>query len=863
MKFNFLFTLIIVYLICNSCSSNQQETIAVGVEIQENLHVPSPDWQDQIIYFILTDRFMDGDTSNNDQGTGEYQKGNTKYWNGGDLQGVLQRIDYIKELGATTVWVTPPVANQWINPQQTGTGNHGYWASNFMAVDKHLGTLDDYRQLSASLHKNDMYLIQDVVVNHLGDFHTYSGPYNPADVTENFKLHDVPQPTQDLFKFNDARKAEHLEKAIYHFAPNFYDHSDTLKKRAYQFADLDDLNTSSPEVRDELRKSFGYWIKEVGVDGFRFDTPHMVEHEFWNDFLHSKNLDFPGIIPLANSMGKKEFIGTGEVAIFPKHYDHQGTVDAAKYLGTTDKPEMNSILNFPLTLSIDRVFAEAKPTNTLTFRLNSIKKVFPRPEMLLNFIDNHDGERFLTKTDRVSFRQALLFVMTIPGVPVIYYGTEQELLGMRQTMFKGGAGSIDKDHFNKETASFQFVQDLIQLRKENDVLRRGELEVLLDDAAGAGLFIYKRTYNNSSAIVLINTSDEPRIADNIFTDFTPNTRVTSVFSVGNQKDFRIDANGFLSAEIAGKEAVVLFDNGKEYSSAELGSVTIDEIRKEVTNSGYIEVIGTFKSISEIYVAVDGDINRSITAVMNNGKWSCLLPLDSYINGAHRIVAFSQKDSELISDAVSIDLNNDEKFIVEVADPVGDDTGPLNSYQYPAHQSYQNQMDMTGAKVYQTGNNLRVDVFMKEITEIWLPPNGFDHVSLSIYFDFPNLKGTSDLPFKNAVVPRNGEWDLWFMSSGFQNASFTSQDASATHTGKDNGKMPLISVNKEEKLISFFFAASTLNFPATLEGVKIYVNTWHGGPDSPKNLVPERDDWSFGGGTSKDPYIMDELPIINL
>ena len=145
------------------------------------LHVPSPDWRDQIVYFALTDRFADGDPSNNDQGAGEYQAGAAGRFNGGDLKGLVQHLDYIRGLGATALWITPPVANQWKNPLTEDTGYHGYWAENFMQVDRHLGLLSDYRRLSDALHRRGMFLVQDIVLNHTGNFFSYKGGWDRSD----------------------------------------------------------------------------------------------------------------------------------------------------------------------------------------------------------------------------------------------------------------------------------------------------------------------------------------------------------------------------------------------------------------------------------------------------------------------------------------------------------------------------------------------------------------------------------------------------------------------------------------------------------------------------------------------------------
>ncbi|MDE2047318.1 MAG: alpha-amylase, partial [Betaproteobacteria bacterium] len=129
------------------------------------LHVPAPDWRDQIIYFVVTDRFDDGDPANNDQGAHEYDPRDNGKYSGGDLAGLTRRLGYIQGLGATAVWITPPVANQWWDPLAQSSGYHGYWASDFSRVDAHLGTLADYQRLSDALHRRGMYLVQDIVVN--------------------------------------------------------------------------------------------------------------------------------------------------------------------------------------------------------------------------------------------------------------------------------------------------------------------------------------------------------------------------------------------------------------------------------------------------------------------------------------------------------------------------------------------------------------------------------------------------------------------------------------------------------------------------------------------------------------------------
>ena len=132
-----------------------------------NLYVPSPDWRDQVIYFVMTDRFADGDTTNDDQGRGEFDQSDDRKFSGGDFAGLREKLDYIQGLGATAVWVTPPVANQWWDPLANFGGYHGYWARDFESVDDHLGTLDEYAGLAIDLHKRGMYLVQDLSLIHI------------------------------------------------------------------------------------------------------------------------------------------------------------------------------------------------------------------------------------------------------------------------------------------------------------------------------------------------------------------------------------------------------------------------------------------------------------------------------------------------------------------------------------------------------------------------------------------------------------------------------------------------------------------------------------------------------------------------
>jgi glycosidase len=811
---------------------------------------------------------MDGDSTNNDQGVGEYKKGDTRFWNGGDFKGITQKLDYIKELGVTGIWITPPVANQWRNPQKTGTGNHGYWASNFVETDKHYGTLEEYRELSRTLHQNEMYLIQDVVVNHLGDFYTYEGEYNPNDVAQNFKVHDVPQPTQFPFNHNDAHNPKDREMAIYHFAPNFHDHSDTIKKRAWQFADLDDLNTSNPTVRKALRESYNFWIKEVGVDGFRFDTPHMVEHEFWHDFLYSPDKDALGIVSFAKTMGKDHFLNFGETAVLTKPYEEDGTREAANYIGTKAKPEMNSILNFPLFTAIQHVFKELKPTSQLTYRLETNQRIFENPEHLCNFIDNHDGARFLSQSDRASFQQALLFIMTIPGIPVIYYGTEQELLGMRQSMFKSGAGSPNQDYFNTQNESFQLVQSLIELRKESPVFRRGEMKVLRDVSDGPGAFVYQLKYGDEYALVLFNTSENQQFVDDLATDLERGTLLKTQYDFSNSnKEYVVNEDGKISVLLSSKSGIILFPNGKKESITSEQKIEITPLDNPKISGDYLIVSGTSESVINIRIAINSDLRYSIKGDLKiDDSWSVKIPIYYLLNGKHRITAYSlpyEGRGSIISNSIEFDLENPPILAAEYSDKLNDDHGFNRNIQYATHPSFSEQADIESVKIYTIGTNLRVDLTMKKLTQMWLPPNGFDHVLVNIYIDLPNKKGVQVLPQQNYKMPKGGDWDYLVSTAGFGNGLFSSEGADENKVGKSVGPTASVTGDLENRTISFLIASKAMGSPKDLKGTKIYINTWDGSPGDLKVMNPEASMWNLGGGDENDPKILDDTEVIIL
>jgi len=272
-------------------------------------------WEDQIVYFIMIDRFSNGDSSNDDMGYGESGSDNSRY-NGGDLKGIIDKLDYVKGLGATAIWITPPVANQWWNPWVNYGGYHGYWARDFKRVDEHFGDIELYRKLVKEAHERGLLVIQDIVPNHVGDYFRF--------VNGEFELNteSIPTSSPEQYPFSLNNFDDHETDHIYHWTPDISDFNDQYQKLNYQMSGLDDLNTENTAVVSALKDSFTFWIEEADIDGFRIDTVIYVPMEFWKEFLNGE----AGIYEVASRNGKTEFLTFGEAWVRSDPFDDRGEI---------------------------------------------------------------------------------------------------------------------------------------------------------------------------------------------------------------------------------------------------------------------------------------------------------------------------------------------------------------------------------------------------------------------------------------------------------------------------------------------------------------------------------------------------------
>ncbi len=839
-----------------------------------NLHVPSPDWRDQVIYFLVIDRFDDGDPANNDQGAGEFDPARSSKFSGGDLAGVTRRVDYIRGLGATAVWITPPVANQWWNIRASYGGYHGYWAEDFKRVDAHFGTLQDYRQLSSALHDAGMYLIQDVVVNHTGDYFSYPDQWDPSTPAQGFQR--VPDstgrvaPTQPPFDLNDATNPAHLQAGIYHWTPAITDYNDQRQLLDFQLADLDDLNTDNPLVRRTLRESYGHWIREVGVDAFRVDTAFYVDPEYFTDFLHADEPEFPGMARVAAATGRQDFHAFGEGFATDRAYEDSQARRIERYArGPSGEPLLPAMINFPLHGTALEVFAKGRPPAELAARIDSMMQVHASPHLMPTFLDNHDMDRFLAGGSEAALRQGLLMLMTLPGIPTIYYGTEQGFTAPRAAMFAAGHGSGGRDHFDTAAPRYRFIERVTSLRRSHRLFSRGIPTTLGANAAAPGALAYRMDHEGDSALVVFNTADAPTLLDNLETGWARGTLLHGLFGIDSTPPVVVvDASGRVNMTLAPRSGQVWIALEEAQAPApptaslELIAAGNAQVR------GDFEVEGTAQGIERLLLVVDGDLDSAKPVLVDaDGRWRARVDTRNLVDPSitHRLVAWSG-EADVASPAQSFTVTPQWRTLAEVADPADDDHGPAGTYAYPTDLSWSQQrpLDIRSATISGAGGALKLELRMRAVEAQWNPANGFDHAAFTVFIEVPGKPGGSRImPQQNAVLPDGMHWHYRLRAHGWSNALFSSAGADADSEGTPVAPTASITADREAGTVTFNLPAAALGNLDTLSGVRVYVNAWDydGGY---RKLAPQPGRMHFGGGDgATDPLIMDDTAVIEL
>ncbi len=535
----------------------------------------------QTIYFVLTDRFANGRVDND---TGGYPGGpdqtgfdptRISHYHGGDFAGLTGKLDYLQNLGVTAVWLTPPFKNK---PMQEGTaGYHGYWILDFLQIDPHLGTNDEFRAFIAAAHARGMRVYMDIIANHTADVINFGAnnpiyrdrttwPYRevsgrpfderrvaynglsdpaafpPLSAQRSFPYVPIVPPAEARAKnppwLNDV--------TLYHNRGNttFAGESSPLG----DFAGLDDLFTENPRVVQGFVEIFSHWVEHYGIDGFRIDTVKHVNAEFWQAFV-------PAIRAKARAIGRPDFLQFGEVST---------DVGDPAFLSefSTDIP-LDTTLDFGF-------FRAAREFVSKEGEATALAEFFTKDDYYTDhdsnvhstttFLGNHDNGRFayfLLKdnphaTDGelaalTKLGHGLLFLSR--GQPVMYYGDEQGMVGRggndmqaREDMFASQApdfrsatllatrGTGADDKFDEKHPFYQFFRALAALRSQQVALRIGAMLPRATAEKNVAAFSRIERKEEVELVVALNNSRTREIATSVPTSQRAGAKLRCIFN---------------------------------------------------------------------------------------------------------------------------------------------------------------------------------------------------------------------------------------------------------------------------------------------------------------------------------------------
>ncbi|MBP2436285.1 pullulanase-type alpha-1,6-glucosidase [Microbacterium amylolyticum] len=557
---------------------------------------------DEVFYFVMTDRFANGDESNDtasidgdrlDHGFDPTDKG---FFHGGDIAGLLEHLDYIEGLGTTAIWLTPSFENKPVQGEgaDASAGYHGYWVTDFTRIDPHLGSNEELSELIAEAHKRDIKVYFDIITNHTADVIDYAegeydyidmvtSPYldaegnafDPAEYagTDTFPELDAEEsfPYTPIVTDPEAKTPDWLnDPTLYH---NRGDSTWEGESVTYgDFMGLDDLMTEHPTVVNGFVEVYQDWI-DLGIDGFRIDTVKHVNFEFWETWSEE-------VLAYAHAQGKDDFFMFGEV------YD----ADPAKLSPYVRDTAMNSVLDFTFQSSAVS-FAGGNSARGLSSLFRG-DDYYTTPETsasaLPTFLGNHDMGRighFVQNVgspqERSELAHELMFLTR--GQPVVYYGDEQGFAGTggdkdaRQTLFASQvdeyidqllitgeqAGSVDR--YDTDVPLYEHIANLAQLRETYPELSDGA-QIELYAEQGAGLYVFSRVDRDDKTEMLIAVNNSVDTASADVTSLTHGATYEGVYGTGDS--VTSDADGTVSLAVPALSTVVLRAD-REVSSADI------------------------------------------------------------------------------------------------------------------------------------------------------------------------------------------------------------------------------------------------------------------------------------------------------
>lgn len=417
------------------------------------------------IYQIVTDRFVDGDSSNNPSGE-IFDKNDLRKYHGGDWQGIVSKIEdgYFKDLGISAIWISSPVENiMTIDPSNGASSYHGYWAKDFFRTNSAFGTFDDFKKLIEVAHNNGIKIIIDFAPNHTSTAEVdMKCPEDGALYRDGELVSTYSKDDKEIFNHENQTNYSTYENGIYH--------------SLFGLADLNNLN---PDVDKYLKEAIDKWI-DLGIDGIRVDA---VKH---NSFGWQKNW-------VSHIYDKEPLFVFGEWFL--------GGVRSEKEMTTFTNGSGMSLLDFRFAHAVRNLFSDEKFTMQNFYEMieESAADYISVNDQVC-FIDNHDIARFATVVgeDKKAVDLAHVLLLTSRGTPAIYYGSEQYSTGKEDP-----ENRKDMIKFDKNSPAYKVISHLSKLRKQNKALAYGDTKALL---IKDNVIVYERKFGQDVAVVAMNIS---------------------------------------------------------------------------------------------------------------------------------------------------------------------------------------------------------------------------------------------------------------------------------------------------------------------------------------------------------------------
>lgn len=467
-----------------------------------------------VLYLLMPDRFANGDASNDvipGMLEDRVDRNDSFARHGGDFKGIEQHLDYIADLGVTSVWLNPIQEND-----MQGGSYHGYAITDYYQADRRFGSNEEFRTLVEQAHSKGLKIVMDMIFNHCG--------------SENYLFKDMP--SKDWFNFK-GNYVQTTFKTATQSDPYASDYEKKIAVDGWFTQSMPDFNQRNRHVATYLIQSSIWWIEYAGINGIRQDTHPYADFDMMARWCKAVNDEYPRF----NIVGETWLGNNVLISYWQKNSP----------LAHPRNSYLPTVMDFPLMDHMNKAFDEETTDGygglSRLHEYLSQDIVFADPMHLLTFLDNHDTSRFYrseadTKNlDR--YKQALAFLLTTRGIPQIYYGTEILMAadkangdGLLRCDFPGGWQNDTHNYFDAanrtalQNEAFSYLKKLLQWRKGNEVIAKGKLKHF---SPRQGVYAYERKHGDQSVVVFLNGTDREQTIDlSAYQEILPRTSARNV-----------------------------------------------------------------------------------------------------------------------------------------------------------------------------------------------------------------------------------------------------------------------------------------------------------------------------------------------